>query len=289
MDLSYLIPENQYEFFQELPQALRDSRINTWVNTIPDSTDVILAGILPITHEWYPQITRFLALDKPVILWHWDLYSFTNYEERRWQQFLDLMIQPRVTVWSCSYDTARQLKQVLNVDSEVVPAWVNGNNWDHLNNQSGEYAVYATGGGGFGKRIDWAELACKLLDMPLKVIRNQELSRNEYFQALYSCKFYLMTAFEESNGSIPAMEAAAIGKPIVLASTQSNLEVFGTCNGLHYFSPWDFQDLKNQIVKARRWSYGPCYELADRMFNRYSLPVVAQRIIGKLKVACAKL
>lgn len=246
MLISYLIPTHQYGFFDELVDPLLDHGFDVIVNSIPDSTDLILAGILPVTHQWIEPIVNS---GKPYILWHWDLFSFVDYREPRWESFLR-MLHSAADIWSCSYETARQLKEKLDLDSAMVPAWTNLTPDSTTIN---DFVFYASSSGAFGKRLDWAQRACALLGLPLDLTTGQNLPRPEYLYRLRSCRVYLMTAFEESNGTIPAMEAVAVGRPIVCADIPSNREVFG--EDAYYFHNYDFADLLRAIGEA--WFDGP--------------------------------
>ena len=256
LHLSYLVPEGQYAFFGSLVQPLRDHGIKVTVNGGLGTADVVLAGLLPTDHRWTPHLERILHPDvvdphRPrVVLWHWDLYSFTDYSEDRWARFLKLL--PRADrVWSCTYETARELKAVMNVDSDVVPAWVDPAEFGDpvLGYGLNDEVLYAASGCGFGKRIDWMEKACKILRLRATVLRNQTLPRAEYVERIRRCRVYCMTAFEESNATIPAMEAGVCGRPVVLTDLPSSREVFGNNWGL-YFQPNDFGDLVVKLGRA---------------------------------------
>lgn len=286
MKVSYIIPEGQYTFFAELIEPLRARGIEVYVNTTgSEDTDLFLAAILPITHEWIDRIKRS---GMPYILWHWDLFSFTNYSEPRWKQFLEMM--PGATaIWSCSYETARQLKEIKGLESEVATAWVNL--VGEVKGHRGEpYCLYAASGCGFGKRVEWAERACKLLGIKLEVLRGQSLSRNQYLAKLENCHVYVMPAFEESNGTIPAMEAAALGRPIVCADIPSNREVFGEgSEAVRYFPPNDFGRFKEAVWDAWMTPPDDCWasiqSLRSRIARLFSLDVVADRIAELLERA----
>jgi glycosyltransferase involved in cell wall biosynthesis len=279
--LAYLIPEGQYTFFRELVTPLGSAGIDVVVNEVPRDTDVILVGILPVDHHW---IRTLQSTRRPFILWHWDLYSFTDTRELRWQKFLDLL--PRAAdIWSCTYEVARQLKEVKGLDSTVIPAWVNEVEIKKAvpGDVHEPYALYAASGCGFGKRIEWAERACQLLDIPLTVLRNQRLSRQEYLRMLAGCRVYLMTAFEESNGTIPAMEAAAMGNPVVLANLPTSREVFG--DTVRYFDSANFGSLTEVLQSA--WDSGrPLTGCQNRILKLYGLSSVAARTAKRIKEVC---
>jgi glycosyltransferase involved in cell wall biosynthesis len=279
MNLAYLIPEGQYTFFRELVAPLEAAGIRVDVNRIADDADVILAGILPITHEWLAQLER---TDKPFVLWHWDLYSFTDYSEPRWERFLDLL--PRAAqIWSCTYEVARQLKERERLDSLVVPAWVREPEMVPCQpGEVGDYVFYAASGCGFGKRTDWAERACKIADLPLRLLTGQKLPRGEYLDLLRRCRVYLMPAFEESNGTIPALEAMACGRPVVCSDLPASREVFGNC--ARYFPPNDFWALVGELEDA--WHHSELAQLKgprEQTLADYGLASVVKAIGRNLR------
>lgn len=239
MKIAYIIPEHQYSFFQ---QVVPRSKHELVINSVK-GVDGVLYAILPCTPSWDPS-----KVGLPYVLWHWDLYSYTDYTQPRWMRFLGSMGQAS-RVWSCSYETARELKERIGIDSDMVPAWVD---FDELEKYRGakkqKYAYFAASGCGFGKRIDWAEEACKLLGVKLIVSRGQSMPREQYLKTLTECQVYIMPAFEESNGSIPAMEAAALGIPLVCADIPTNKEVFG--DTAEYFPVMDFRGIQAAILRA---------------------------------------
>jgi glycosyltransferase involved in cell wall biosynthesis len=273
MKLSYLIPEGQYEFFGDMVAPLRQLGIEVYVNDVYNNQDLILAAILPVAHEWIPTLKE---TKKPFILWHWDLYSFVDYREPRWKEFLELL--PEATdIWSCTYEVARQLKELKGLDSYMMPAWVENLPY---NPKIGEpYVFYAASSGAFGKRMDWAERACRLLGYKFVCTTGQCRSREEYHRLLSNCRVYLMPAFEESNATIPAQEAAVMGRPVVLADIPGSREVFGS--RAYYFQPNDFRDLLRQLENA--WAGIPKLGARDRILDNYGDTVVIKRIVRRLK------
>lgn len=276
MKLAYLIPRDSYAFFGDLVPALSEAGIEVSVNRVHASTDLILAAILPITHEWYEPIRRS---GKPLILWHWDLYSFTDYQQQHWRRYLEML--PRAAeVWSCSYETARQLKCCLSLDSRVMPAWVDAEQMRPTTDAVKPYVLYAVGGGSLGKRSDWMQRACRLLGFEDVVLEGQEMPRDEYVRLIKECRVYCMTAFEESNGSIPAMEAAAAGRPVVCAGLPSNREVFG--DHARYFRTWDFGDCVKTLQAT--WEHGcPDNRLRNRVVSLFDKRAVFPRIVRRLR------
>lgn len=272
MNVSYIVPEGSYEFFRELVPKL-ESLGRCDVNRIRGDTDVILCGILPLTHGWIRAIREG---GKPFIIWHWDMYSFTDYCEPRWSEYLRIL--PMASeVWSCSYETARQLKERMGLESRVVTAWINPTLT--VPRPSEPYVFYATGGNSIGKRLDWARRACNLLEVRLRTTPNQGMSREEYFDVLSKCRVYLCTAFEESNGSIPAMEAAACGKPVVMADTPGNREAFG--DEAFYFGNHDFRSLLRALEEA--WRGKPVPGCRSRILRLFDFDKVAASAVEGLR------
>lgn len=282
MRLAYLIPTTQYGLFADLVPALQAAGIEVSVNAIPDDADLVLAAILPVTHEW---ATPLRLSGKPFILWHWDLYSFADLRAPHWKDYLSLL--PRAAeVWSCGYETARQLKERLELDSRIVPAWVDAGELAPLPPHHGSDRVfYAAGGASIGKRLDWAERACQVAGLLLHYCVNQRLTRAEYLRLLTQCRVYLMPAFEESNASIPALEAAAAGRAVVLADLPSSREFFGET--AYYFPPWDFRALVRQLERA--WHEGPIPGCRERILRGCERGVVFPRVIKRLRAIHAEL
>lgn len=276
MRLAYLIPTTQYAFLADLVPALEEAGIEVTVNRVYANTDLILAGILPITHEWVRSIRLSRA---PFVLWHWDLYSFTDYTQPHWRDYLALLPQA-AEVWSCGYEVARQLRECLELDSQVVPAWVDAPTlYDAGCGVIEDRVFYAAGGASIGKRLDWAVRACRLAGLPLVWSANQNFTPEQYLRVLARSRVYVMPAFEESNASIPALEAAAAGRAVVLADLPASREVFGET--ARYFAPWDFAGLVRQLKLA--WQEGPLPGCRERIARGYDRSVIFPRIIHRLR------
>jgi glycosyltransferase involved in cell wall biosynthesis len=278
-----LCPARNYYFFRDMVPYLEAAGMVVHVNEIHPDDDLVLACILPCTPEWIGPLKK---CGKPVVLWHWDLYSFVDYTAPRWQAFMELLPQA-ADIWSCTYGVAQQLREKEGHDSYVVPAWVNHREelpTAGLARQVREpYALYAASSASLGKRIDWAHRACELLRVKLVLLNHQSAARSEYLGLLKYCRLYLMTAFEESNATIPAMEAAALGRPVVLADLPNNKEIFG--DTAYYFANWDFDGLLATLSET--WTSGEGNSRRQRAQVRindlYRIDVVARRIIRRLE------
>lgn len=285
MKLNYIIPDGaHYQFFREIIPALNEAGIEVGINAglfgpKKWDADMVLVGILPCTPGQIEMVEEYIKLRIPVILWHWDLFSFVDFREERWRRFLSMLPQA-ADIWSCSYETARVLKEKKGLDSYMIPAWVNVEEISKPvdNPFHKPFVFYASSGSSFGKRIDWAHKACDLLGYTLNNPKHQELSRLDYVRSLQHCRCYLITAFEESNGSIPAMEAMALGKQVVCADIPSNREVFA--NDAIYFKNDDFGSLLDALRKA--WNTGDDAVIKTRIRNLFSLTNVSNRIIHRL-------
>lgn len=278
MKASLLTVDNSYHFFLQLVPALKERGIEVEVNSISPDTDVLIGAILPITPHWTDKIS---TSKKPAVAWHWDYFSFVDHRQPRYRKALELLPHLR-QIWSCSHETARQLKEHFGLDSEMVPAWIDPD--ELLPGQSRPYVMFAASSAGFGKRVDWAVMACEHLGLELHLHTHQELSRKEYLKELRNCRVYVMPAFEESNGTIPAMEAMCCGKPVVVADIPSNREVFGRF--AHYFNVWDLRHFKEVLRDA--WETAPIHNPdlpMIRMINCFSIKTVADRIARLLRRA----
>jgi len=266
-------------FFHEIIEPLRQAKISLEVNQISFSTNLILMSILPCHPQWISHIERSR---KPFIAWHWDWYSFVDTSQDRWKWFLRCL--PRaVDVWSCTYEVARQLKERTGIDSYVMPSWVVPENFSKRETE--DYVYFAEGSGSLGKRFDWAERACQLLGYELRHAPDQSLPIEEYRALIEQCRVYLMPAFEESNATIPAQEAGACDKAVVLADIPSNREVFGKY--AYYFDTWNFGDLLRALKLA--WMTGPVPGVKNRIVSNYSLSVVFPRLLDRLQYVLSRM
>lgn len=281
MKISYLLPRSEYEFFHEVVPMFRAAGVEVEVNRISPESELLLLGIMPCSPEWIRHIERHR---KPFVLWHWDYYSFVDFRQSRWEWFLSAL--PRaVDIWSCTYETARQLKEVFGYDSYVMPSWVNDQHPGMTAKTTEDYVFYASSSAAFGKRLDWAERACELCGYRLELLRGRNLPRDEYFDMLAKCRVYLMTAFEESNATIPSQEAGAIGKAVVLADIPASREIFG--DKAYYYNNWDFRDLLRVLRAA--WDSGPIPGVRKRIITNYGIDAVFARMLERLKYVHAKL
>lgn len=273
MKISYLLPKREYDFFHDIVPLFRAAGVQVEVNQISDDSDLLLLGIMPCSPEWMKHVDRS---GKPFVMWHWDYYSFVNFREPRWEWFLS-HLPLAADVWSCTYETARQLKEVFGLDSFVVPSWVNDR--ELISGDAENYVFYASSSAALGKRLDWAVKACELLGYPLELLRGRGVPRAEYLQKLAKCRVYLMTAFEESNATIPSQEAGAVGKPVVLANLPANREIFG--DKAYYFRNCEFGDLLRQLRSA--WDNGPIQGVRKRIVSNYGIDVVFPRLLKRLE------
>ena len=278
MKISYLLPDQHYEFFKEIIPWLEKCGITVEVNVISNDSDVVVAGIFPCSPQYYLAIKQSL---KPYILWEWDHYTFVNYVAEKWRLYHSLL--PGATeIWSCSYDAARRLKELFGYDSQVIPAWISPANF--VVNSQEDFAFFAETSCAMHKRADWAIRVCDLLDIKLVVSRHQELTRQKYFETLSKCRVYIMPAFEESNASIPAVEAGAMNKAVVTSDLPASREVFG--NTAYYFPVWDFVGFKDKVQDA--WLSGVKPGCSDRILKNYSIEVVVKKIVDRLKLVTSK-
>lgn len=291
MRLNYLIPETQYGFFRQVIPVLQSEGITVEVNSpISDSHDVTLGAILPITHELIDSFGSLCASPRKsrgaTVAWHWDDYSFVDSTESRWMRFYLDVLTNVDSIWSCTHETARKLWIRKGFRSDVVPAWVDlaELNRTLIPQNLPVRACYAIGGGSLGKRRDWAERACHLEEVPLTMIEGQSLSRDRYLEALATCSVYLMTAFEESNATIPALEAMALGKPVVAADLPETREVLG--DWPDYFPVCDFLALRIALFRAARSVRSR--ELGAAKAGDYDVKVIGKLMARRLRETVAE-
>lgn len=279
MRIAYLIPEHCYAFFREIIPHLAEYGHELVVNpTNLASCDVAWAAMLPQTNEW----ARNLASAKiPTIIWNWDLFSFVDYESLGWRALFDLMPNA-LDIWSASYDTAGILKAKYGYESWIVGSWVNPNDFQPPFSNGG-FAFFAAPPEAFHKRLKWAELACNRLGIPFRHTYQGRsgLSRASYCELMKACRCYVMAGFEESNATLPALEAAIACKPVILSDLPACREEFG--DTATYFKPWDFADLKAKLADVCCGKH-PSVQLArERVLRLFDVMNVAKRIAGRLK------
>ena len=285
MHLAYLVPNHQYLFFRELIPHLEATGIHVSVNADLERADLVLAAMLPQTQEWVEPLRR---LRRPTILWHWDQFSFVDYRQHPgWRGLFELMAEPFVVDrWCASYELCRQLRASHGYDSWMVGSWVNPTDFGEPPPARGDYVLYATTPTAFHKRHDWAELACGRLGIPFRSTYQRDRSRADYCRLVADCRVYVMAGFEESNATIPALEAALCNKPVVAAELPAVREELG--DTAMYFRVWDFGDLLAKLSAA--W-HGPD-PLRDarrmRVLRMFSVEVVALRISERLRQLAAR-
>jgi len=275
MRLCYLIPETSYAFFHELSPFLEESGLELSYRN-PEKADLVLAAMLP---QMADSAARLAKVRAPIVLWHWDQFSFVDGQRHPgWRAHYDLMSRA-AEIWSASYETARQLKASHGYDSFVVGSWANAADFQPPV-ERGDYVLYAAPRSAFHKRVAWVELACQRLELPLVTTYQRDRTRREYCEIVKGCRCYVMAAFEESNATIPALEAALCGKPVLASRLPAVVEELGDAG--HYFDPWDFGDLLRQLRVVYELPH-PAAAVRDRIARLFSLDVVARRIVHRLK------
>ena len=275
MKIAYLIPEHTYHFLREIVPHLAARGHELLVNPATfDGCDVIWAAMLPQTPEHAAALRTSHA---PLVLWHWDQFSFVDYEGHPGWRLLFELMPSAVDIWSASYETARLLKASHGYESWVVGSWVNPADFEPPY-ANGGFAFYAAPRSAFHKRFDWVELACQRLGLPLKQTYQgpHGLSRRHYCELMRSCKCYVMAGFEESNATIPALEAALCEKPLLLADLPACREEFG--DTATYFKPWDFGDLLAKLRDIDQGRYPPTALARQRVLALFDVSRVAERI-----------
>lgn len=280
MKIAYLIPPHSYHFFRQIVPHLAGYGHELVVNPPSlDGFDLAWAAMLPQTPE---QGDALRAQHTPLIVWHWDQFSFVDYERHAgWRLLFDLM-PSAAEIWCASYETARLLKMSRGYESWTVGSWVDPQDFRPPFSQ-GEFALYAAPRNAFHKRLEWVELACRRLGLPLKHTYQgpQGLSRAQYCELMKACRCYVMAGFEESNATIPALEAALCGKPVLLSDLPACREEFG--DTATYFKPWDFGDLLGKLADVAHGRHPPVAEARERVLRLFDVARVAKRIAIRLE------
>ena len=285
MRIAYVIPKSSYAFFREVIPHLEDYGHRLIVNPSNlNGFDIAWAAMLPQTKEWSDTLQ---ASGIPTVLWHWDQFSFVNYADLGWRTLYDMMPNA-LEIWSASYETARLLKTSHGYESWVVGSWVNPSDFEPPYYQ-GDFVFYAAPYSAFHKRVAWVELACNRLGIPFRQTYqgSQGLSRHQYCELMRCCRCYVMAAFEESNGTIPTLEAALCNKPVLLSDLPACHEEFG--RHATYFKTWDFGDFMERLNDVYHGKHPSVDEARERIVKLFAVENVARRIAGRLKELEARL
>lgn len=284
MHLAYLIPTHQYLFFRELIPHLEAAGIRVSVNSRVETADLVLAAMLPQTPEWVEPLAR---LRRPTVVWHWDQFSFVDYRHHSgWRGLFELMAEPFVVDrWCATYEVCRQLRASHGYESWMVGSWVKPDDFAEPPFPCGDYVLYATTPTAFHKRHDWAALACQRLGIPFRSTYQRDRSRADYCRLMAGCRVYVMAGFEESNATIPALEAAVCSKPVVAADLPAVREELG--DTAMYFDVWNFGDLLEKLSAALRGPDLLCAARRERVLRLFSVDVVAEKIARRLSTIVA--
>lgn len=280
MRIAYIVPERIYQHFAEIIPHIEQQGHELVVN--PHSFrgfDLIWCAMLPQTPEWRE---RLYEAPLPMVIQHWDQFSFVDYEHSNgWRLLFDLL-PSALDIWSASYDTAGLLKASHELESWVMGSWVNPEDFQPPFAR-GDYVLYAAPSTAFHKRLDWAELACNRLGVPFRSTYQGRhgLTRANYCELMKNCRCYVMCGFEESNATIPALEAALSCKPVILSDLPACREEFG--DTATYFKPWDFGDLKAKLADVCAGKHPPVELARQRVLRLFDVVNVAKRIAGRLK------
>lgn len=280
MRIAYIVPETTYKFFAEIIPHLEAYGHTIVVNPPSlDCFDVAWAAMLPQTVKW---IERLRKAKCPVIVWHWDQFSFVDYQGNPGWRALYEFMPTALDIWSASYETARQLKASHGYDSWVASSLVNPQDFAGQI-YSGNYVFYAASTEAFHKRVSWVQLACERLGIPFRQTYQgpQGMTRPQYCSVMRSCRCCVMAAFEESNGTIPTLEAAVCNKPVLLSDLPATREEFG--DTATYFKTWEFGDLLERLRDVYGGKHPPVSEARERVMRLFSVENVARKIAGRLK------
>ncbi len=179
--------------------------------------------------------------DTPIINYLWDLYSFKVYNPN-----YIAALQGSKEIWTPTYDVSQDLKQDHDLTSYYVPCWFPTKEWEGTNiSMKGIHVVQASRRDDY-KRFDWFEKACQEMDIPYKSCHPDKYSRSKFKKIIAGCNFVVVSSLEESQGTLSAMEAVYLLKPVLMSDCiQGGKEVWG--DTIEYFK-WDsFEEYKQKI------------------------------------------
>lgn len=96
------------------------------------------------------------------------------------------------------------------------------------------------------------------------------------YKMMLRSEIHVMPSYIETPGLVN-LEAAALGKPIVVADRGSVREYFGDTPGVFYCDPNDYIDIADKIISALE--FRDTSALSKLVINKYSYDRVAERLI----------
>lgn len=204
----------------------------------------------------------------PRFLWH-----FSGYDNFGWAEILmtklrlyDQVVANRVDFFLAgSKNAKKRIKKVYGVDAKVVYPFIDLNRFENVETFEGGYFV-TIGRPNQYKRFDLAKAACQQLGFELKIIAG-DLDDKMVAKVLAGCRALIIPG-EEDFGLV-ALEAQALGKPVIAFSAGGNLEtVIDSKTGI-YFDKQDVDSLKKAMEELKRMSINPaiCIDQA-RKFSK---------------------
>jgi len=240
--INFLTPENWLmEGLKKVQENIKEH--NILINSKARS-DLIVCW----SDSQMPKLNEYLMINRKakVINYLWDLYSFQDYENDHWKAY-KFLLEASTDIWTPTYDVSQDLKQRWDLHSYVLPCFFPTEEWQDVKITTGDYAVQASRRDDY-KRFDWFEKACKELKIPFYSCHPDKYSREEYKKILAGCKFLVVSSLEESQGTMSAMEAAYLGKPILMSDCiEGGKEIWG--NEIQYFK-WDNYERYKEAIES---------------------------------------
>lgn len=144
-----------------------------------------------------------------------------------------------------SQNAKKRIKKIYRVDSKVVYPFIDLARFEKVDSFNGGYAVVVARETGY-KRIDLAQIACKRVGIPLKIISGN-LDDVEVVRILAGCEFLIVSGVEDFG--LASLEAQALGKPVIAYREGGVLETLIDGRGGIFFDNQSEESLANAIKR----------------------------------------
>lgn len=202
-----------------------------------------------------------------VILYNWDHYAHVDYGRPDWVAFHAACKKAR-EIWMPTHAHCSYFKAYSGLDSYALNvACVLPDEWGGT--EEGEYAMFSSRPDRY-KRFDLFKSACKKAGIPYVATHPKTTDRKTYIKLLSGCKVYVQPSLDESLGGLSLMEAAYLGKRVIMSDTiLGGKEMYG--DTIEYFKDEDhLADLlamnKTADIRAKAKVYTP--EMVGKLINR---------------------